>query len=45
MTCHLFPSHVREEIQALTKKFQDLDTVKKEEEGGRTELTPEVQFL
>ncbi|XP_054419829.1 IQ domain-containing protein E [Pteronotus mesoamericanus] len=34
---------LREEVQALTKKFHDLEVAKKTEEGGPTELTPKAQ--
>ncbi|XP_035869714.1 IQ domain-containing protein E [Phyllostomus discolor] len=34
---------LREEIQALTKKFQDLEAVKKEEEGGRVGPAPKAR--
>ncbi|XP_036993814.2 IQ domain-containing protein E isoform X2 [Artibeus jamaicensis] len=34
---------LREEIRVLTKKFQDLEAAKKEEEGGRVGLAPEAQ--
>ena len=37
-----FPSHVREEIQTLTKKFQELGEIKREEKDDPVEMTPEV---
>lgn len=37
-----FPFHPREEIQTLTKKFQELEGNKKEEKDEPMELSPEV---
>lgn len=42
--CYLFLSCFREEIETLTKKFQELEETKKEEEGGPVEVTPEVRL-
>ena len=37
-----FPSPVREEIQILTNKFQELEEIKREEKDDPVEMTPEV---
>ncbi|XP_024905328.1 IQ domain-containing protein E isoform X1 [Pteropus alecto] len=40
---HLILSCFRKEIEMLTKKFQELEDMKREEEGGPMEVTPEAQ--
>lgn len=49
-TCHgtmtskmvSFPSHFREEIQTLTRKFRELEEIKREETDDPMETTAEV---
>lgn len=43
--CHPFLSHSREEIQTLTKKFQELEEIKRGDNGDPVKATPEVQFM
>ena len=37
-----FPSHFREEIQILTKKYQELEEIRREERDDPMERSPEV---